>query len=499
MFFAWAVVACAALGFCVARNVTDLNTYGIVLACVGAIAIALFLTGVWNPRAYCWFAFTQLPMPGALSLLTKADFVFVEPMPNCGRSAIVPLQREQVPENDEESTFFFLYQQTKFIFDVNSGDFISIPYPDNLSFRSYLSRGGLSTNAVSRALGQYAGNVLRIPEPAFMELFKEHASAPFFVFQMFCVFLWCLDDYWYMSLFTLFMLIIFECMLVKQRQRDLQRLRAMRRPAININVYRGNRWEVRSSAELVPGDLISVCANSRSARRRGDDVEGTQCPCDVLLLTGSCIVNESLLTGESIPVLKENVSAGFTASAFEPTTTLDINKLAHKRHVVWAGTQVIQHGNAPSSNKVERATLGTPDAGCLAVVVRTGYGTTQGRLLRTILFASERVSANNREAFMFIGAMMVFAVMASAYVLVNGLKDEKRSRWKLFLHCVMIITSVVPPELPIELSLVKCLLNYCLPESICLLLFFLPILKFVTIFSHSNRTPIPYRHSGRDH
>ena len=178
----------------------------------------------------------------------------------------------------------------------------------------------------------------------------------------------------------------------------------------------------------------------------------------------------TVLTAESIPVLKENVSAGFAASAFEPTTTLDINKLAHKRHVVWAGTQVIQHfnapKNAPSGNKVERATLGTPDAGCLAVVVRTGYGTTQGRLLRTILFASERVSANNREAFMFIGAMMVFAVMASAYVLVNGLKDEKRSRWKLFLHCVMIITSVVPPELPIELSLVKCLLNYCLPESI---------------------------------
>ena len=73
--------------------------------------------------------------------------------------------------------------------------------------------------------------------------------------------------------------------------------------------------------------------------------------------------------------------------------------------------------------------------------------------MRKILFTSERVTVNSRETYSFIGVLLIFACISSAIVLYGGLHDQDRNQFKLILHCIMIITSVVPPELPMELSL----------------------------------------------
>lgn len=66
----------------------------------------------------------------------------------------------------------------------------------------------------------------------------------------------------------------------------------------------------------------------------------------------------------------------------------------------------------------------------------------------------ERISANNAEAGYFILFLLFFAIVAAIYVWNAALtEDPDRSRWRLLVQCLLIITSVVPPELPMELSM----------------------------------------------
>ena len=288
----------------------------------------------------------------------------------------------------------------------------------------------------------YGDNTFDIPVPTFTELWKEHAVAPFFIFQIFCVGLWLLDDYWYYSLFTLVMLVGFESTVVWQRQRTLQEFRGMNIEPYDIWVYRLNQWEQTKSDKLLPGDLVSV---SRTKEDGG-------VACDMLLVEGTAIVNEAMLSGESTPLLKESVQLRPGDAQIEPE---GIDKNAF----LYGGTKVLQITH-PSNSEEAPETVPTlasgvnppPDNGAMAIVVKTGFETSQGSLVRTMIYSTERVSANNVEALLFILFLLIFAIAASWYVWQEGVKHD-RKRSKLLLDCVLIITSVVPPELPMELSL----------------------------------------------
>lgn len=116
-----------------------------------------------------------------------------------------------------------------------------------------------------------------------------------------------------------------------------------------------------------------------------------------------------MLSGESTPLLKESIELRPGADS------LDIDGV-DRNSVLFGGTKVLQATGVTDKSDP----LAAPDGGCLAVVLRTGFGTSQGQLIRTMIFSTETVSANNLEAFLFIGFLLVFALVASGYVWTKG-------------------------------------------------------------------------------
>ncbi|KAI0079207.1 endoplasmic reticulum Ca-transporting P-type ATPase [Panus rudis PR-1116 ss-1] len=391
------------------------------LACVSlGVGHALsFLVTKWSTAANAFITTRNA------SSLETADCIRVIPAPHRGTGEIVPIVK-RVPS--DPSSYTFNYQNNAYILKSTSPiTFATLPYPSSSHppLAAYREPKGLSSTEVTELTPLYGKNEFDIPIPSFGALFSEHATAPFFVFQIFCVALWCLDEYWYYSLFTLFMLVVFECTVVWQRLRTLTEFRTMNVTPYAIQCRRDGMWITLQTDELLPGDVVSIVRQQTE----------TSIPADILLVKGTCIVNEAMLSGESTPLLKESIQL------LEADEKLDVDG-NHKNAVLFSGTKVLQSTSGGD----------TPDGGCLGVVLRTGFGTAQGQLVRTMIFSSERVSANNLESFLFIGFLLIFAIAASWYVWVKGL-ERGLKKSKLLLDCILIITSVVPPELPMELSL----------------------------------------------
>ncbi|KAF3925840.1 hypothetical protein ABW20_dc0103010 [Dactylellina cionopaga] len=234
------------------------------------------------------------------------------------------------------------------------------------------------------------------------------------------------------------MLVAFESTVVWQRQRTLTEFRGMSIKPYPIFVHRLGEWVEIQSDELLPGDLVSV----------GRTKEDSGVACDMILIEGTAIVNEAMLSGESTPLLKDSVALRPGDAAIEPEAT-------DKNAILYGGTKVLQvtHSAGGEENPETNVKVNlAPDDGALAVVTKTGFETSQGQLVRTMIYSTEPVSANNVEALLFILFLLMFAIAASWYVWTEGVLQE-RKRSKLLLDCVLIITSVVPPELPMELSL----------------------------------------------
>ena len=165
----------------------------------------------------------------------------------------------------------------------------------------------------------------------------------------------------------------------------------------------------------------------------------------------------SSLPGESVPQMKEALSPTNSVENDVEIPRLDVNNL-HRVHTLFSGCSLVtvtgerkdgtDQDNFPCHLHVPPA----PNGGAIAYVLRTGFGSSQGTLLQMIEFSQQSVTGDSKETGLALFLLFIFALAASGYVLREGLRKKEKTTHEILLRCVIIITSVVPRQFPMQVS-----------------------------------------------
>uniref|UniRef100_A0A4W2GVN9 Polyamine-transporting ATPase 13A2 n=1 Tax=Bos indicus x Bos taurus TaxID=30522 RepID=A0A4W2GVN9_BOBOX len=301
---------------------------------------------------------------------------------------------------------------------------------------------GLQDHTVRKAV--YGPNVISVPVKSYPQLLVDEALNPYYGFQAFSIVLWLADHYYWYALCILLVSAVSICLSVYRTRKvggrgggdgagvpgppptrallsacpqQSQTLRDMVQLSVRVCVCRPEGEEWVDSSELVPGDCLVL------------PQEGGLMPCDAALVAGECVVNESSLTGESIPVLKTALPEG--PAPYLPET--------HRRHTLFCGTLVLQ----------ARAFVGPH---VLAVVTQTGFCTAKGGLVSSILHPRPLSFKFYKHSMKFVAALSVVALLGTVYSIIILLHNQV-PLGEIVIRALDVVTVAVPPALPAAMTM----------------------------------------------
>ncbi|KAL0480828.1 gloB, partial [Acrasis kona] len=337
---------------------------------------------------------------------------------------------------DEENTlktevehFTFEFRNLRYLYDVEEDNYFvqhMDPY-DILSDHSTKKMIGLSHPEHLMRLTRFGSNHIDVKKSnPFRNLFKQMRK-PIYWFLI-TVFILRLTReisgqgnfypplYIYSVLFALFIVIsfIFNVLRANHSKKLVKQLIKTYGP--EVRVIRDSESYIVGSASLVPGDLVQITGR-------------ITLPCDLVLIEGTMDVDECTITGDTVPGSKAPYIHTEKNPGVAPLSIQQENMLI-------GGTRVISAKNA------------------LAVVVRTGFNTSRGRTIRTLLSQEEEEQVHSYSSD--INNLMITLMLSAAVnTLVAGIFRYHylhKTDWTALRYLNQFV-STVPPFLTLVLIL----------------------------------------------
>ncbi|BFZ23540.1 hypothetical protein BsWGS_26579 [Bradybaena similaris] len=327
-------------------------------------------------------------------------------------------------QNDENLIRYFVCKKIKYLWNPEMAQFVPLKGLDEGHKLTYFhNTNGLNQKEQFKRRVLYGLNSIAVHVTPVVVLLFQQMLSPFYIFQIFSMIIWYVDDYYIYATCIVVMTTLSITVTIYQTRKFERALRNTITSTTIVTVCRDGVFMDIPSEDLVPGDVIEI-------PRHGCDMQ-----CDAVLVTGNCIVNESMLTGESVPVTKTSLP---NPTGMKEQHNPELSMKEHSRHVLFCGTHVIQtrfYGN----QKVK------------AVVLRTGFSTSKGELVRSIMFPKPVDFKFQRHSYYFVMVLAGIAAMGFVYTIVlMVLNGDTYS--DIIIRALDLVTIAVPPALPAALA-----------------------------------------------
>jgi cation-transporting ATPase 13A2 len=263
----------------------------------------------------------------------------------------------------------------------------------------------------------YGLNRMKIEAADALSILVREMVSPFYLFQYGAIAVWLYTLYYVYSGIIIIITGMSIILTVHVKVHNLRRLHELAGRTQLITPYdlkENKRLPDRLDPDLVPGDCFVV-------------TPGTSLCCDAILVSGRVIIDESMLTGESVPVTK-------TAYVY---STIDSNATKRSSNTLFSGTFV------KSVHEGQEA---------IAMVYRTGFRSQRGELINELVAPRVEIvqfmpDAMNAILFMVIITTCIFGWSASQ------LQKLDVSAHDIGISYLTALTIAVPPGLVACLSI----------------------------------------------
>lgn len=313
---------------------------------------------------------------------------------------------------------YFIFRGSRYLVDGDGVMKAHFSVGDDYSDFHLEAKG--MTSADAKARFELVGpNEIPFKVQSWWQLMRDEFMSFFYTYQLIMYQVWLWQGYAYVAVPLVFVVLGSGMFQVYMTRRAQLAIATVAEYTTDTKVLRDGKVTTVSSSTLVPGDVVIV-------------PNDWLLPCDLLLIQGACVVNESALTGESMPIQKYACNNDNTL--YEPKTQQGA------AHTLFAGTTVLQAGSAAGEE-------------VRAVVTATAMQTSKGELLSGILYPAQMVFKYEEELPIVVMCLGTYGVVAAILAVYFQIHSGNQATWiTRWMYGVFTVSQVCSPMIGVTLN-----------------------------------------------